>query len=657
MHYLIQGNKLILKVNDDGSEIMWYSEELPTASPCGTDIFRVILDNGLEREISVLSKDQKGVVTSDNNGNLTLTYNSLTDETGQRYNISMKIRIENSDGALRFNTEVENRSDVRVNEVQCPFVTLSVIADKSTERDILYRPYGTGERLPNPIKSIRELNHSEYVMGDYEYVWRAGAYPYPLSMAWIGVESGGHFLYLGRHDEALRTCSLSVGSSARGKDDEMVMTVSHYIAAQKGETISCGEVVLTLMEGTWKDGADFYMKWASNYFHAPKVPEWVKNMTGWQRIILKHQFGKIFFTYNDLVKVYENGRKYGLDTLLVFGWWRGCFDNGYPVYEPDEALGGAEELKRAISEIHKLGGNVILYNNGVLLDVATDFYRQHGDEIEKKNMDGAPYIEFYPFADRGMMARSFGGHKSFSSACHASEKWKEKLIENAKIKLSFDPDSIFFDQLGGHLPRLCFNPNHKHGVRIDEDVPYKIENVKAVRNAIPADKCIGTENVLDAMASCFDFSHGCLNAGYKRFCFPSIFRYAFPDVVVTNRFAHDEKPIFRHELNYAFVNGLRFDVSIYRGRLIDVSGLPNYAEHLHKLIKLKEEYREFFYDGRFIGDDRSIEKPLFITANLFADQSGNRLLALWNESDSEYTICAYGRTFTIGANEIVLERI
>ena len=98
-------------------------------------------------------------------------------------------------------------------------------------------------------------------------------------------------------------------------------------------------------------------------------------MTGWQRVILKHQFGEIYFKYSDLPKLYKSGLSYGINTLMVFGWWKGRFDNGYPVYEPDPLLGGEDGLRAAIDEIHRLGGKVHLYTNGALIDVATDYYK------------------------------------------------------------------------------------------------------------------------------------------------------------------------------------------------------------------------------------------------------------------------------------------
>ena len=89
--------------------------------------------------------------------------------------------------------------------------------------------------------------------------------------------------------------------------------------------------------------------------------------------------------------------------------------------------------------------------------------------------------------------------------------------------------------------------------------------------------------------------------------------------------------------------------------MIGIAGLPDYAEYLKKLLDLKEEYREFFYEGRFLGDDPSLKKPLFITANLFESPDGRRLFVFWNESDANHTVEAYGGAFTLKPNEFVLK--
>ncbi|WP_313641802.1 hypothetical protein [Paenibacillus sp.] len=83
------------------------------------------------------------------------------------------------------------------------------------------------------------------------------------------------------------------------------------------------------------------LPWANGWFSEPQKPAWVQELRGWQRIIMKHQFGKIYFRYDDLPRVYEEGKAVGVEMILLFGWWKGGFDNGYPVYEPDLVHSGA----------------------------------------------------------------------------------------------------------------------------------------------------------------------------------------------------------------------------------------------------------------------------------------------------------------------------
>jgi hypothetical protein len=650
--FKVHGGKLVFEVNSDASNITWYANGLPTCSPKNCDFWRVHLDDGMQKDLTVHSRDQKGTVCGETD-NIVITYKSLIAEDDTEYKVVLKIYMKTVGEVLECYAEVENCDEIRVNEVQCPFVELSYIADRERANDILYYPEGVGRRMVDPWNYVRNNSHTEYMASEYENIWQTWTYPFPLSMSWLGIQSGDNLLYMARYDEEFRTCSFAVGTSPRNTPAVLIPSISHYPVTEKGEKITCGKGVIALLEGTWKTGADLYRKCADNWYNPQKPVEWVKSMTGWQRVILKHQFGKIFFKYKDLLQLYLNGKKYGLDTLIVFGWWKGRFDNGYPIYEPDEALGGAEELKSVINQIQQLGGRVILYNNGVLIDVKTDFYKNEGYQYTKKNIDGEEYREYYQFSNNGMMLKTFG-YKAFSSACHGTEGWKNKLIENAKIKLEFNPDSIFFDQLGGHLPRFCFDATHKHKNRCDMDAVYKKENVEAIREILPEGKCIGTENVLDALAPYFDYCHGCLGTWFDEFNFPSMYRYVFPETIITNRLIHDEKTFYQHHLAFAFVNGLRFDVSVYRGRETDIIAVPNYAEYLSYLLTIKQHYCEFFYDGVFIGDDVSVKKPLHITANLFRSNEGKELLVLWNSGHHDETVEAYSVSYTLAANEFRL---
>lgn len=648
--FKVTGNKINFEIGDKAEYIKWYAKNLPLISKENSDFWRIHIDNGVQREITVYSSDQTGIITAKDDG-IEIFYDTLVDENKNVYDIKLTVAMKGSDDYIECFCTVNNQSYVRVNEVQAPFIDLLTIADENKSSDTLYRPYGIGQKIPD-VWNWAKKQHTEYMSADYNGIWAHATYPSPMSMAFLGIESKNHFLYLGRHDEKFRTCCMSVGASPRGDDDRLMLAVSQYPAVISSETIECGHTFISLMEGGWQEGSMLYEKWArESWFASPKIPDWINNMTGWQRIIMKHQYGEIFFKYDDLPRLYKEGAKFGLDTLLVFGWWKGCFDNNYPIYEVDDELGGEEALKKAITEIQTLGGRVILYNNGVLMDVATDYYKNIGHKISKKNINNVEYREFYQFSNNGTLLRNFG-YKSFASACNATDEWKERLIKNAKQKLSFKPDSLFFDQMGGSNPIPCFDTSHKHKQRCDAEAIYKIENAKAVGELLDENTGMGTEIVVDAFTPYFHYYHGLWGSWYDDLSFPPLYRSVFPETIITNRLIHDEKEGFKKHLNFAFVNGLRFDVSVYRGRMMGISGLKEYSSYIKYLLELKDKYHKFFYEGKFTGSIERIAKKYSIWANHFESNDGENLCVFWNDTDEQKVFDFYDTKIKLETGEV-----
>ena len=377
-------------------------------------------------------------------------------------------------------------------------------------------------------------------------------------------------------------------------------------------------------------------------------------MTGWQRIILKHQFGEVFFKYSDLPQVYKDGVANGINTLMVFGWWKGRFDNGYPEYECDPELGGEEELKAAIDEIHRLGGKVHLYTNGSLIDIKTDFYKNIGCDNCLIDIDGNEYRDHYRFSNEGTTLRLFG-YKSFVTACHGTDAWKKQFASVAKLKLSLGADAVFYDQMST-TSLLCFNDKHKHKNRVDEDPEYRLENIRAVKEFLPEDHAIGSENAVDRFCSLLHYTHGCyFGMSYHPDAFPDMFRHTFPEAIISNRNIHDQKDEFRKHWNYAFVEGLVFDVSTNRGRTFDMNGYPKSASYIKELINIKKKYKEFFFGGKY-----SSACDLNLPENVFAAYytAGNRqICVLCNNTDDNFETTVYGKKCKIEpSGYIVVER-
>lgn len=620
------------------------------------DFWRVFLDTGENRELAVYSHCQTLSGMESAGDTVVYHYDRLVAEDGQVFDIKLELTVAEENGHLVFTSMIENNSQVILNELQYPFISSDDFGCAS-DKEVLFVPDGLGARIPNPRSHVASL-HTEYMAADYKSIWKNYTYPasygsYFLTMPWLGLQCGDKYLYIGEHNPEIRIVGFNVGVPPRHAHSELMFCISHYPAAQPSEKISIGRSVIALFDGDWRDGTAFYREWSEKtWFVEQNIPDWVKNMVGWQRVICKHQYGEIFWKYSDLPKLWEEGMRYGLNGIMVFGWWKGRFDNNYPEFEPDPALGGEQALKDAIAEIQKNGGHVLLYTNGNLIDIKTDFYKRIGQRISHKDIDGNEYREHYKFSNDGSVLKNFG-YKSFDTACQTTTEWHDNLLKVARLKLSFDPDSIFFDQLSYSL-KLCFDKSHPHGNRIDLDGMGRLDNIRAIREILPPNKAIGFEYVNDRYCNLVDYIHGFgsgMTYEQEDSSLPDIFLDTFPQTNASNRGLHDDKEGFRNHLNFAFTYGLIFDVSIYRGRRIGVAGLPEYAEYLKKLIDIRNEYSKYFCLGRF-ATMYGEPLPNVIRAAKFKADDGSFIVSMWNTDSKDVTFTLYGKEITVKANDV-----
>ena len=615
-----------------------------------SDFWRIFLDTDEHRELGIFSSDQEEP-SCRTEGNVTiLSYPQLISEDGTRHSIALDVHIVHGGETTKYFAVIHNHAEIaRVNELQLPFFDFDRL-NSAPDDEVLYMPCSLGERVPNPRRFIRNGSHTEYMSADNRSIWRIHDYGGSLTMSFMGVQSGNTFLYMTRQDPEFSLCSFCVGTTPRGEEMRLRLTVSHYPMVRPGETVMTPAVEAAVYEGDWRCGAAHYKKWTQSWDPIPEKPDWVKNMTGWQRIIMKHQYGEIFLKYADLPDLWRAGSKYGIDTLLLFGWWKGRFDNGYPVYEPDEAMGGEEGLKAAIREIQKMGGKVMLYTNGRLVDVKSDFYNEHGHEVCQIDIDGNPYLEHYRFSNQGTMLRQYG-YKTFATACQATDLWEKHLVDVSKRKLSLGADCVFFDQIGGAINRPCFNPNHKHGNRGANEGIWRVRNLDRVRELLAPEQALATENVCDIFISRVHVVHGgCGGCWTTPTQYPYMFRAIFPHIILSDRGLHDSRPGMRKHLNNAFIYGLIFDAGVYRcrGKSLDVD--PVYAEHVKYLIDLKKKYACFFYEGTFVSErDYELPAGVVVAEYHYADE---KLFAFQNYNSQPATFDFLGHSLTVEADDV-----
>lgn len=637
-------------IDEDCSKAQFIVNNNPSSVSEKSDFWRLIIDDGFHTELAIKSHKQKGKVVSKENG-LYVKYEQLISEIGSVHQICLTISITVEDGLFKFIPHIENCTDnVRVIECLCPIAEFTQLCGEK-ENDMLYMPYGNGQRKDNPwaYLSSTEVVKDYYYHNEYE-TYIHYYYPCKASMGWFGVESNNHFLYIAKYDPDNRGCLLVAKQTIHSDPTNLMLTIDHFPATRPGESMTLAPTVVGLLDGDWRSGAKRYRSWAESTFYKPyEKHEWVQKMTGWQRIIMRNQWGEDFLKPEELPDAYRIGAKYGLHTLFLFGWWKGGFDRMYP----DCYLEPMDGLKENIKKVQELGGRVILVCNGHSVDPQSDFYRnQGGDEVQILDINGNIPYQAYTFPGQGQLHYEFAT-RNFVNTCAGSKRWRELLFGVVKQLFDLGADCAFVDCYGGPSAMPCFNDKHEHGPRIDEEwISRKKFFQEAMEYAQNKDLVLATEWVTDVSSSYAQFNHGCHNANFLDSfdVFAPMYRYTFPETISTIREMRCAEGRFDRQLKGALTAGLRIDAEVYVCRgTIDKE--PKYAEMIGYYASKLNEYGDFLLEGRYtVLDGRRL--PVYIKRGEFISKDGTQILRiLFNGSDNEVNV--YGTT--LASDEIRFE--
>ncbi len=619
---------IYLSLSADGRRFeLGFAGQGPTLSG-ERGLFDVMVGVGRRREWGIAPEEQTARVTRDGKA-LVARYAALH-HAGTDHGVQLELRFTLEGDGVVCEARIDNQSDVVIEELWFPWVGPFRSLGPDPESDTLILPHGFGRRIKKPADYV-EAQHTLYMAPDQKRVLACSHYPGgTMTMNWFGLYGGGKSLGLLSLDPTFQTTGLHLARDTSTGRLSAGFVRYPFLAR---ESWTAPRSVLRLHHGDWHADARAYRQWAdSSWWSQTPRPEWVNQMHGWQRIIMKHQYGEVFLRYKDLVDVFEGGRPYGITTLMVFGWFKAGMDNDYPNYEVADDLGGAAGLREAIAEIKRRGGRVILYANGHLIDTASDYYKTTGSRICLKTAQGSEYREAYKFAGDGTYLRDFGA-RDFVAACQSTPEWRQKLIEIGEYMASFGPDCLFFDQMGGRLPYLCFDKSHPHSGPALAQGPGKNAILAAMRQALIAghpERAFGTEKVSDCLDRHVDFVHVAdYGAAQTPEAFPEMFRYTFPEILCSTRGIRDERD---HEkrMNWGFLYGWRFDVEIWRCRG-DLRQAPAYGAYMAKLIALRNRWPDLLMTGRFVDED-------FFTA------PGAGVLAKGYTASGRAAIVAYNHT-------------
>lgn len=461
--------------------------------------------------------------------------------------------------------------------------------------------------------------------------------------------------------------------------DEFAVEHEYMFYCNPGESYSTPWVDVHPYRGDWHVAADTYRKWFWSTHELAHQPEWLKNCSGWMLTILKQQNGQVIWPYNTIGKeMADAALARGLNVVGLYGRAVGGHDRLYPDYSADPALGGEEELRKGIEELHARGLRCIFYTNGQLIDALTPWWEEKGRDMSVMNADGSLKLDTYQkFKD--------GPRVVHTLACQSDKEWVDMMIKFAEDANALGADGLIYDQCGRMRTRVCYNPDHVHKVpclTYQDDLIANLQTVYDHMQKINPDFVLMTEGFTDMELPSVAFYHrgsmlriipqkemeGMALRNGKGWMAPEVLLYTFPEMVNTSndptslnyrqrlnlnamfnerteievRFDYDRE-LVEHDRNadpscYDNVNEAGSKNGEYHKEMVvnlDPKAAREYSYQIHSWL---DRYPELMRGGRFIDTEKftfTSDNPLAI-AKAYESADGKTLgVIVWNISTKD----------------------
>ena len=525
------------------------------------------------------------VVTADDTG-LCLVYRGA--DVAGAGPIMVKVRWEADGRQILGCMEIVNGGGTRIDRVQFPCLPFPEV--ESIDRLLVASAWG--DEFPWPVKTIRQycaaggleriypgLQLEAIRHGDDEVAY---FYPAVLSMQFLTLYNQGRSVYLACYGEDGNTLSLN----AQAVGDGLRLSVNHHPFLEHGSWRSppCG---LAVLPGDWHAAADVYAGRMRDVFRPPEHPRWMREeFHGWVQVMMHLENQEPLHRYRDLPSIFREAReKTGIGILHVCGWNGRGHDTRYPDYDPDHRLGTPDDLREAIRQIHALGGRVILYTNGRLVDPDSVFAREGGGDRVCVDEHGQPHVERY------------FNSVAFRVACPACPEYGDYLAgQIGKLCGEYGADAVQVDQVSCNQALFCHDRRHPHltpASNFLEPTDEMLRKIRRRHQGVDPDSFTWIEGCSERFGRYYDVSqgHGEGGAGWEILGpVPELFSYVYPDFLVTGSCNSID------QLCHTFAQGKPFDLGV--DRLAD----PDYLALIRRLLAVRASYPDYFLRGIFRDD-------------------------------------------------------
>jgi len=622
--YVLKNSNIECAVDSKGNLITLKNVETGHNYASGNPIWRLYFDNHEEKEIEIVSKDNIPVIHKRGN-QISIDYNHLKKGDSElNFSLSLKIFLEADQ--IRFSSRVSNHeAHTIIRELEYPLVSNCQLP---ADHELLTTEDG-GCLYPSPLEAILSVPHS-YWGPDQLFRQKSVKYPVDVAANCFALTGKDQGLYFGSHDTSFQDTwhGLRVYPDAHHNFNKLEAGLYKYPNCLFGHSWNNDCNVIVPYSGDWHQTANIYRKWVNTWWEHQKEPLWVRKMKGFQRIIMKSQYGRTYFKYDELAtRIKDAGDSAGIHAVFPFGWWNSGMDNGYPngYYETDSSQGGDQAWKRAIADYQAKGGKVIMYFNGKLIDSRSKFYQEgDGSKVSLKSNAGIEVPEFYRFPGTGTFT-GYYNNRTFVVADTKNPLWRKELFKMADRGIELGANSVFYDQLGYAEKTGNWDTTKEFPIPELHVIRDKAQILKMLRAYITSknkDLAIGTEHITDVTSQYVDYTHSIFNL-MGRYNFVEWFRYAFPEIILTDRNLDGDEPNYKAWVNRTLLLGLRTNIQTFRLRGL-INETPHLQDYLAQINQLKDQYASLlllgiYHDNEdFTLDNSHVQAKSFVSAHQLA---------------------------------------
>ena len=612
-------------------------------------MWKMIYACGIQTERPIYASGQNCIVLQGEN-EMTLRYEQLQRENDCALEVILEIRFVAAGDFLSVTTVIENHSDLPMIEWQLTPVA-GVQTLRGDSEDYIAWPYKLGRKVLRPAFSHLSVDSGfrPYEMPEQIHTDLNVLYPGVGSMQWFDWCNEQEGIYVGCHDVSHQTICLRAERDV--KQNLLSLGVIKYPYCDPGERWESAPIVFCLHQGDWHQGAQIYRNWlaATGTWKAPVIPDWAAEFQGWLRVIMKPHHCEINWDYSQIPMLFDEAQAAGVNTLFLLGWEQGGFARMWPDFKVAEDMGGAEQLKKGIKYVHSKGGRVLLFLSYYLIDHQSDFYKyEGGDKCTIKTIWGEdlPFAETY--CGEGTYRKLANPPMPMYAACPSTQGWQDKMLEVTKYCMDLGADGVLYD-LGGRNASFCYAKDHPHK-KPSHSHCGKEDKYKELRDLVKSyggDKITLMEYNVDIYGQYMDIVQSSAIKPTSKYL-SELYRYTFPEIHVTNRGMSLDETDYVENINYTFIMGMSFDLTIFRCLGLP-SDIPNYIEYMKQAIALRKEYSDYLIHGKFVDTDGFTVSAPQMRCVGYRAADGSLGVACWNTALQEtvFTLkAAHGTTRT-----------